>query len=106
MSGPATGTAAQNEFETVRGTVHAIRKLLHPRSIAVLGASDNPVKLSGRPVDYLKRFGFTGRILPINAHRTQVQGLPAHPDLDAVDGDIDVAMVMLSADQVADGLRA
>ncbi|GAA4864949.1 acetate--CoA ligase family protein [Saccharopolyspora rosea] len=86
--------------------MHAIRKLLHPRSIAVLGASDNPVKLSGRPVDYLKRFGFTGRILPINAHRAQVQGLPAHPDLDAVDGDIDVAMVMLSADQVADGLRA
>lgn len=30
--------------------------LLHPRSIAVLGASDNPRKLSGRPIDYLKRF--------------------------------------------------
>ena len=83
-----------------------IEHLLHPRSIAILGASDNPVKLSGRPVDYLKRFGYTGRILPVNQHRGEVQGLPAYKSLDDVDGDIDLAIVMLSAEHAADGLRA
>ncbi|MFD7178885.1 acetate--CoA ligase family protein [Streptomyces sp. NPDC059904] len=80
--------------------------LLHPRSIAVLGASDNPRKLSGRPVDYLKRFGYAGRILPVNSRRATVQGLPAHPTLDAIGGDIDLAMVMLDAAHAADGIRA
>ncbi|KAA5827080.1 acetate--CoA ligase family protein [Saccharopolyspora hirsuta] len=84
----------------------AIQRLLHPRSIAVLGASDNPIKLSGRPIELMKRFGYTGRLLPINARRAEVQGLPAYRGLDEVDGEIDLAMVMLPADKVVDGLRA
>ncbi|WP_433868735.1 acetate--CoA ligase family protein [Saccharopolyspora sp. CA-218241] len=83
----------------------AIQKLLHPRSIAVLGASDNPIKLSGRPVDLLKRFGYTGRVLPVNERRSEVQGLPAYRSLDDIDGDIDLAMVMLPAEQAVEGLR-
>ncbi|GAB3301292.1 acetate--CoA ligase family protein [Parasphingorhabdus pacifica] len=80
--------------------------LLHPRSIAILGASDNPIKLSGRPVDYLKRFRFDGRIIPINPGREEVQGLRSFRSLDEVDGEIDLAMVMLAAEQVVDGVRA
>lgn len=80
--------------------------LLYPRSIAIVGASDDPVKLSGRPVDYLKRFGFSGRIVPINAGRAEVQGLPSYRDLDEVDGEIDLAMIMLSAEQAPDAVRA
>lgn len=40
----------------------ALNRLLYPRSIAILGASDNPRKLGGRPLDYRKRFGFAGRL--------------------------------------------
>jgi acyl-CoA synthetase (NDP forming) len=83
----------------------AIQRLLHPRSIAVLGASDNPIKLSGRPIELMKRFGYTGRLLPINSRRSEVQGLPAYRSLDDIDGDIDLAMVMLPADKVIDGIR-
>ncbi|MEV0598410.1 acetate--CoA ligase family protein [Streptomyces sp. NPDC050315] len=84
----------------------AVQKLLYPRSIAILGASDNPAKLSGRPVEYLKRFGFAGRILPVNPTRETVQGLPARRGLDDIDGDIDLAMIMLSAERTADAVRA
>jgi acyl-CoA synthetase (NDP forming) len=82
------------------------RVLFRPRSIAVVGASDNPVKLGGRPVDYLKRFGFTGRVLPVNPHRDTVQGLPAFPSLDAIDGEIDLAMLMVDARGAAEAVRA
>ncbi|TCP57251.1 acyl-CoA synthetase (NDP forming) [Tamaricihabitans halophyticus] len=82
-----------------------VAKLLHPKSIAIVGASNDPVKLSGRPVDYLRRFGYTGRILPINRGRETVQGLPAYPSLADAPAEIDLAMVMLPAAEVAECLR-
>lgn len=63
---------------------------LDPRAIAVIGASDNPNKVGGRPLAYLKKFGFKGTVFPINPQRDTVQGhrafarladLPAAPDL-------------------------
>jgi acyl-CoA synthetase (NDP forming) len=83
----------------------ALEALLYPRSIAIVGASDDPAKLSGRPLAYLKRFGFTGRILPINPTRDRVQGIDAYRSLDEVDGDIDLAMIMLSAERTPDAVR-
>ena len=34
--------------------------VFRPRSVAVIGASADPTKIGGRPVDYLKRGGFRG----------------------------------------------
>ena len=47
---------------------------LDPASIAIIGASDNPNKVGGRPLVYLSRFGYRGRIYPINAARDQRPG--------------------------------
>jgi len=85
------------------------RALFAPRAITVLGASDDPAKLGGRPVAHLRRFGYQGRILPVNARRRTVQGLPAYPSLDdvpAADRPIDLALVMLDAAHAAEGVRA
>ncbi|MDF3073552.1 MAG: CoA-binding domain protein [Alphaproteobacteria bacterium] len=63
---------------------------LQPRSIAVIGASENPHKIGGRPIAYLQRFGYRGRVYPINPNRDEIQGhrayssiasLPEAPDL-------------------------
>jgi acyl-CoA synthetase (NDP forming) len=51
--------------------------LLRPRSIAIIGASDDPTRIGGRPLAYLKARGFPGAILPVNPNRPTVQGLPA-----------------------------
>jgi acyl-CoA synthetase (NDP forming) len=99
-----SASAPENRSPIDRGD--ALQKLLYPRSIAIFGASNNPTKLSGRPLDYLKRFGYTGRILPINAMRRDVQGLPAYHSLDEIDGDIDLAMIMLPAEQTAGAVLA
>lgn len=58
-----------------------LRAALAPRSIAVVGASDNPHKVGGRPILYLKRYGFRGAIYPINPGRAEVQGLQAYPSI-------------------------
>ena len=57
---------------------------LDPRSVAVIGASDNPHKIGGRPIHYLGRFGFRGRVFPINPNRPEIQGHKAFPDLAAL----------------------
>lgn len=54
---------------------------LNPRSIAVIGASENPNKIGGRPLLYLSRFGYKGKVYPINPKRAEVQGLATAPSL-------------------------
>jgi len=60
---------------------HPLDSLLKPRSIAIVGASDDPTRIGGRPLAYLKARGFAGPILPVNPNRATVQGLPAFADV-------------------------
>ena len=64
-----------------------------PRSIAVVGASDSVTKIGGIPLDYLKRFGFEGRIFPVNPRSPSVQGMPTFASLSAIDEPVDLAIV-------------
>lgn len=60
------------------------QSLLYPRSIALVGASDDVNKTGGRPLQFLRRAGFAGTIYPINPNRAQVQGEAAWPSLAAL----------------------
>lgn len=75
----------------------ALSAVLAPRSVAVVGASDNPSKIGGIPVDYMQRFGYAGRILPVNPHQTQVQGLPCWPSLRDIGEPVDLAVLAVPA---------
>ena len=55
--------------------------LLAPRSIALVGASDDVSKTSARPLQYLRRAGYEGEIYPINPRRKLVLGETAWPSL-------------------------
>lgn len=57
---------------------------LAPASIAVLGASDNPHKVGGRPIAFMRQYGYKGRVYPVNPARSEVQGLPAYASLAAL----------------------
>ena len=54
-----------------------LTRALDPVSIAIVGASDNPDKVGGRPLFYLSKFGYRGRVYPVNPGRKQVQGYNA-----------------------------
>ena len=58
--------------------------LLAPRSVAIVGASDDPSKTASRPLQYLRRIGFEGTIYPINPRRDTVLGERAWPSLSAL----------------------
>ena len=65
-----TNMPANSDFMT-----QSLRTALDPKSIAVIGASDNPNKVGGRPLRFLQRFGFKGDIYPVNPTRHETQGL-------------------------------
>ena len=48
------------------------RKILAPQSVAVIGASDDPLRIGGRPIGYMLSQGFQGQIWPVNPTRSQV----------------------------------
>jgi acyl-CoA synthetase (NDP forming) len=75
----------------------SMEALLRPRSIAVIGASDNKVRIGGVPVDLLKRAGFA-TIYPVNPKNETVQGLKAWPDIERVPETVDLAILALSAE--------
>ena len=80
--------------------------MFKPRSIAVVGASTDPTKLSGRVLKFLLQYGYKGKIYPINPNRPEVQGLKSYPTLDSVPDEIDLAIVATGADKVPAEIRA
>jgi acyl-CoA synthetase (NDP forming) len=55
--------------------------ILHPRTVAIIGASDDPTKTTARPQQFLARAGFTGTAYLINPRRETVQGVKAWPSV-------------------------
>jgi acyl-CoA synthetase (NDP forming) len=75
----------------------SMEALLKPKSIAIIGASDNKVRIGGVPVDLLIRAGFE-RIYPVNPKNETVQGLTAYKDIESVPEVVDLVILALSAD--------
>src|SRR3984885_16346571 len=58
--------------------------LLSPRSVAIVGQSNDPTKAAGRPLKFLRQAGYAGRVYPVNARRDEVLGERAWPSLEAL----------------------
>jgi acyl-CoA synthetase (NDP forming) len=71
--------------------------LLSPRSIAIIGASDNPKRIGGVPVDLLKRAGFA-RLYPVNPKNETVQDLTAYKAIEDVPEVVDLVILAVSAE--------
>lgn len=83
-----------------------IARLLRPRSVAVIGASTDPAKTAGRPVAYLKKHGFDGRIYPVNPRCDLIAGLPCYADVASLPEAPDVGVVLLGAERAHEAVRA
>ena len=82
-----------------------LRYLFDPRSIAILGASADLKKVSGRPLDYMLRFRYPGRIYPINPKYSEIAGVRCYPSLDTVSDTVDLLMVIIPAREILANLE-
>src|SRR5260221_956974 len=62
-------------------TIRHLDRLLHPRSLAVIGASDRPNSVGAVVMKNLAAAGFAGTVMPVNPKHKIVAGLPSHADI-------------------------
>ena len=77
-----------------------MRRLLDPRSIAIIGASADRKRLGGVALDHLVDFGYGGAVYPINPKYQEIHGLRCYPDIDSLPQTPDVAVLAVGVDLV------
>ena len=85
---------------------NAILKLMEPGSIAVIGASTDPKKTAGRPIAYLQKHHFKGKIYPVNPRVEEIAGLKCYPDIESLPETPDVAIIMVGTDKALSAVQA
>jgi acetyltransferase len=82
-----------------RGNAFArLAGLLEPRSVAVIGASDQPGNLGGRALTLLRKFGYPGEVWTVNPKRERVAGEPCYASVDILPATADLAIIAVSAE--------
>jgi acyl-CoA synthetase (NDP forming)/GNAT superfamily N-acetyltransferase len=80
----------------------SVARLLSPSSVAVVGASRTRETIGQTLVRNLVVGGFTGRVFAVNPHANAIAGVPAYPSLRDLPENIDLALVAVPAESVAD----
>jgi acetyl-CoA synthetase (ADP-forming) len=78
----------------------AIHAAFYPKSIAIIGASNNKGKLGGLDMNLLIESGYKGDIYPINPKEEIVQGYKAYSTVLEVPGSIERAVAIVPPNQV------
>lgn len=83
--------------------VAQMKKLLEPKSVAVIGVSRAPMIIRGATFDVLTNLinsGYQGKIYPINPQASEIQGLKTYANIADAPADIDLAVINLPRDSV------
>ena len=84
----------------MKHSVEALSQILNARSVAVVGASNNPGKWGYALLDTIRRSGYDGELYPINPKQNLVQGIPAYPSISNVPGPVELAVIVIPAPHV------
>ncbi len=82
-----------------------VHRLLSPRSVAVLGASDRAGNFGGDTVQRLLTFDFPGPIYPVNPRGSPVRGVECFTSVAAMPDVPDLAIIALPAASIVDAVR-
>ncbi len=77
----------------------------NPRSVALVGASLNPEKLSSVIFQSLKT-GFSGALYPVNPAHAELAGMKCYPSIEAIKEPVDLAVFALKATHIPDMIRS
>ena len=70
----------------------AIKHLLNPEAVVIVGATEGEHRIGGRVLHYILRAGFKGPVYPVNPGRDTVQGIPAYRQIEDIPGTADCAI--------------
>ncbi len=74
-------------------SVHNLERVFHPKSVAVIGASDREGSVGSALMRNLTGWEYPGNVYPINPHRKEILGIPAVPSISDLDSGVDLAVL-------------
>ena len=80
-----------------RAEARSVHNVLHPRSVAVIGASTDPTKLGHAVLLHLLRGNFAGPVYPVNPDARSVRGVRAYASVTDIPDEVDLAVVAVPA---------
>jgi acyl-CoA synthetase (NDP forming)/RimJ/RimL family protein N-acetyltransferase len=83
-----------------RAEAEAVRRLLEPRSVAVIGAGRDPSGVGHAVLRNVLDHGFAGPVYAVNPAAEEVAGVRAVHDINAIEGPVELAIVVVPAAQV------
>jgi acetyl coenzyme A synthetase (ADP forming)-like protein len=86
-------------------SVAAVRRVLEPSSVALIGASRRPASVGAEILQNLLASGFDGVIYPVNPSATSVHSIPAYASVEEIPGPVDLALIAVPAASVAEAAR-
>ena len=92
-------------MQTLTRPKSIIDSVLSPRSVAVIGASDDAVRLNSAPVRNLIDYGFPGKIYPVNPRKSEVFGLKCYASVGDLPEVPDTAVIVVRAEMALDALE-
>lgn len=87
-------------------TAIAVSRLLRPRSVAIVGVSQDPGSFGATVLNSLRNFDYKGDIHLVSRGRTEVLGQSAVPSVDDLPTGIDAAVLCVPRDATYDALAA
>ncbi|MFI5491189.1 GNAT family N-acetyltransferase [Actinoplanes sp. NPDC051859] len=101
---PTEKSREVQESREQRTEARSIARLLHPRGIAVYGASASGQGIGAALLAHLRDGGFTGTVVPVHRNAQRVAGLPAYRSAAAAGADVDLALIAVPPDGVAEAV--
>ena len=86
--------------------VEQLDPIFKPRSMAVIGASDNPAKWGHNMIERPLRTGYKGRIYPVNPQADTILGVPSYHSVKDIPEAVDLAVITVQANQVPAVMQA
>lgn len=74
-------------------TEHFLKKFFEPESLAIVGASNNPLRMNYHLVANLVNLGFRGRIYPVHPKEKEIMGLKTYPSVKNIDETVDLVVI-------------
>lgn len=84
---------------------HFLHGFFNPESVAIIGATNNPLKMNFRVLQNLVHLGYGGRIYPVNPNAGEILGIKTFARLQDIPESIDLAVIAVSAHKVPGIIR-
>ncbi len=82
-----------------------LERFFSPKSIALIGASQDLITISGQPLSHMLNHGYGGKLYPVNPRYQDILGQKCYPSLADVPETPDLALILINASRVADMLE-